>query len=200
LYDGAPFKGREVETFIPGGLDTREGPSGGWNATKTGYYLRKFIDESITDPNEINQGNSPWIFFRYAEILLNYAEAKYFLGDEPTCREYINMVRSRPGVDMPPVTESGDALLTRLQHERQIELCFEEHRYFDVRRWKIAPVELNKLPKRMDIVKNLTTGVKTYTVNTMQQFTFVFTDKNYLVPIPQSEIDKNPLLVQNPGY
>ncbi len=101
---------------------------------------------------------------------------------------------------MPPVTESGAALLTRLQHERQIELCFEEHRWFDVRRWKIAPVVLNKFPLRMDIEKTPATGAKTYNVDTMEQFKFVFTDKDYLVPIPQSEIDKNPLLLQNPGY
>ena len=200
LFDGAPFKGREVETFLPGGKDSKEGSIEAFNASETGYYIRKFIDESITNPSEVNQGNSPWIFFRYAETLLNYAEAKFFLGDETTCRQYINMVRSRPDVNMPPVTESGAALLTRLQHERRIELVFEEHRWFDVRRWKTAPVELNKLPQRINIVKNLTTGVKTYTINTMAQYKFVFTDKNYLLPIPQSERDKNSLLEQNPGY
>ena len=110
------------------------------------------------------------------------------------------MVRSRPSVNMPPVEDTGEDLLTKLQHERQIELVFEGHRYFDVRRWKIAPVVLNKLPKRMDIVKNLTTGEKTYSVNVMENFQFVFTDKNYLLPVPQAEIDKNSLLVQNPGY
>ena len=200
LYDGAPFQGRPVETFLPGGKDSREGAISSWNATETGYYVRKFIDESIINPSNLNQGNNPWIFFRYAEILLNYAEAKLALGDEATCREYINKVRSRPGVAMPDVTETGLPLLARLQHERRIELCFEGHRYFDVRRWKIAPVVLNTLPKRIDIVKNLTTGVKTFTVSTMTNFTFVFTDKNYLAPIPLSEIEKNPLLVQNPGY
>jgi hypothetical protein len=200
LYDGAPFKGREVETFVPGGLDSREGPISSWNATETGYYVRKFIEESITDPSQTNQGNQSWIFFRYAEILLNYAEAEYFLGDEATCQQYLNIVRSRPTVNMPPVTDGGADLLTRIQRERQIELCFEDHRYFDVRRWKIAPAVLNVAPLRMDIVKNLTTGKKTYTVNPMGNFTFGFTDKNYLLPIPQSEIDKNPLLVQNPGY
>lgn len=198
LYDGAPFKGRPVETFLPGGKDSNEGAVSGWNATTTGYYIRKFCDESITDPSATNAGNSPWIFIRYAEVLLNYAEAKYFLGDESTCRQYINMVRSRPGVNMPPVTETGTSLLTRLQHERFIELAFEEHRYFDVRRWKIAPT-INSIPgKKIIIMKNLITGVKTYTVNAFNPRAFY--DKNYLVPIPQSEIDKNPLLVQNPGY
>jgi len=200
LYDGAPFKGREVETFVPGGRDSREGPISSWNATETGYYVRKFIDESVTNPSNLIQGNNPWIFFRYAEILLNYAEAMYMLGDEETCREYINRVRSRPGVEMPPVTESGEALLTRLQHERQIELVFEEHRYFDVRRWKIAPEELNKTPTRMDIVRDPVTGNKTYTINPMENFNFVFTEKNYLAPIPLTEIEKNASLEQNPGY
>ncbi len=200
LYDGAPFKGREVETFVPGGLDSREGPISSWNATETGYYVRKFIDESVTNPGNLSQGNNPWIFCRYAEILLNYAEAMYMLGDEQTCREYINKIRSRPGVNMPDVTETGEALLTRLQHERQIELVFEEHRYFDVRRWKIAPIVLNTIPKRMDIVKDLATGKKTYTVNTIANFTFVFTDKNYLAPIPLSEIEKDASLAQNLGY
>lgn len=200
LFDGALFKGREVETFLPGGKDSREGAIAPWNATETGYYIRKFVNDEITNPSPSNNGNSPYILVRYAEILLNYAEAKYFTGDETTCRQYINMVRSRPGINMPPVTETGAALLARLQHEREIELCFEEHRYFDVRRWKIAPVVLNKIPKRMDVHKDPSTGVKTYTINTMEQFKFVFTDKNYLLPIPQSEIDKNSALIQNPGY
>ncbi|HRE51042.1 MAG TPA: RagB/SusD family nutrient uptake outer membrane protein [Flavitalea sp.] len=199
-YDGAMFKGREIETFFPGGLDSREGPANAWNATQTGYYLRKFVDESITNPGTANQGNSPWIAFRYAEILLNYAEANYFLGHEDICRQYLNMVRSRPSVMMPDITESGDALLIRLQRERKIELCFEQHQYFDLRRWKTAPIELNMPRRRMDIYKDLVTGHKTYVVNVMTQAPYVFTDKNYLVPIPQTEIDKNPLLVQNPGY
>ena len=124
----------------------------------------------------------------------------YMLGDEETCREYINKVRSRPGVEMPPVTDTGADLLKRLQRERQIELVFEEHRYFDVRRWKIAPEVLNKPALRMDIWKSPETGKKSYTVTVMPQFSFVFHDRNYLIPIPQSEIDKNNLLGQNPGY
>ncbi len=198
LYDGAPFKGRAVETFLPGGKDSNQSPVSPNNASKTGYYLRKYCDESVTDPNLNSQGNTPWPFIRYAEVLLNYAEAKYFLGDEATCRQYINMVRSRPSVNMPPVTDTGTALLARLQHERYIELAFEEHRYFDVRRWKIAPVALSAPGKQMVIMKDLTTGVKTYTVVAFNPKAFF--EKNYLVPIPQSEIDKNKLLIQNPGY
>jgi hypothetical protein len=197
LYNGASFKGRPVETFLPKGKDSPEGIAP-LNAGITGYFVRKFLDENITNPSASNAGNTPWTFFRYAEILLNYAEAKYFLGDEATCRDYINKVRSRPGVNMPPVTESGAALLARLQHERQIELVFEEHRYFDVRRWKIAPQVLNADAQKIVITRDATTGVDNYSVKTFQ--TRDFTDKNYLLPIPQSEIDKDPSLTQNQGY
>lgn len=197
LYDGAPFKGREVETFLPKGQDSNEGSSQPWNSTQTGYYQRKFLDESITNPGGTNIGSTPWTFARYAEILLNYAEAKFNLGDESTCREYINKVRSRPSVNMPPVTESGPALMARLQNERRIELAFEDHRWFDVRRWKIAPVVLNIPGKRMAITKDASRK-KIYTVVDFQPR--AFSEKNYLVPIPQYEISKNPKLVQNPGY
>src|SRR5699024_9886663 len=160
---------------------------------------RKFIDESIVDPNSTtNQGNSPWIFFRYAEILLNYAEAEFQLGNEEICRKYINIVRDRPSVEMPEITESGDALLRRLQHERQIELVFEEHRYFDVRRWKIAPETENVPGRKIVIHKDPNTDKKTYTVEAF--LPRHFHERNYLVPIPQSEIEKDPALKQNPGY
>lgn len=198
LYDGAPFKHRTVETFLPGGQDSNEGSSQPWNSTQTGYYLRKFLDESITNPGGVNIGSTPWTFVRYAEVLLNYAEAMYNLGNEPVAREYVNKIRSRPSVKMPPVTESGTALLARIQQERRIELSFEEHRWFDVRRWKIAPQVLNVPARRMGIVKNITTGLKTYSVIDFQQRAFF--DRNYLVPIPSYEIQKNPKLVQNPGY
>ena len=198
LFDGAPFKHRTVETFLPGGQDSNEGSSQPWNSTQTGYYLRKFLDESITNPGGVNIGSTPWTFVRYAEILLNYAEAMYNLGNEPVAREYVNKIRSRPSVKMPPVTESGTALLARIQQERRIELSFEEHRWFDVRRWKIAPQVLNVPARRMAISKNITTGLKSYSVIDFQQRAFF--DKNYLVPIPAYEIQKNPKLVQNPGY
>ncbi|WP_236971130.1 RagB/SusD family nutrient uptake outer membrane protein [Membranihabitans marinus] len=198
FYDGAPFQGREVQTYLPGGLDTRESPISPWNATETSYYLRKFCDDKIEGPNTINQGNSPYIFIRYAEVLLNYAEAMYHLGDEATCREYLNMIRSRPGVEMPPITESGDELLARMRNERRIELAFEEQRYFDVRRWMIAPEVLNENASRMEIYRDPDTGKKTYTVAEFNERSF--SDKNYWLPIPLSEIEKDANLEQNPGY
>jgi len=197
LYDGAPFKGREIEAFLPGGKDSKEGALSPWNASESGYYPRKYIDESITNPSHTNTSDAAWPFVRFAEILLNYAEAEFNLGHEAVSKEYINKVRSRPGVNMPPVTESGDALLKRLQNEDFVEFAFESHRYFDVRRWKIAPAVLNVPARGMSIKKDVS-GHKTFSVFNIEDRHF-FT-KNYLVPIPQSEIDKDPLLIQNPGY
>jgi hypothetical protein len=197
LYDGAPFKDRTIETFLPGGKDSKEGPVTPFNASESGYYVRKYIDESISNPNYVNASDPAWPFARYAEILLNYAEAEFHLGNEDVCREYINKVRSRPGVNMPPVTESGDALLKRLQNEDFIEFAFEAHRYFDVRRWKIAPDVLNEPAKGISITKE-SNGNKIFKVFTIEERHF--SDKNYLVPIPQSEIDKDSKLEQNPGY
>jgi starch-binding outer membrane protein, SusD/RagB family len=202
LYDGAMFQGREVESFLPGGQDSPEGTIYAWNSTNTSYYIRKFVDESIIVPSGNNMGDTPWPHFRYNEVLLNYAEASYYLGNETTCRDYVNMIRSRPSVDMPLVTESGTALLERYRHERRIELYFEEHRWFDVRRWKIAPEVLSLPARKVDIVKDLVTGKKTYTYSDLLLFgqTRYFPEKMYYLPIPQTEMNKNPNLVQNPGY
>jgi starch-binding outer membrane protein, SusD/RagB family len=202
FYDGAMFQGRQVETFVPNGQDSYQGTITNWNATNTGYYPRKFINETMIVPGGTNSGNTPWPHFRYNEVLLNYAEAKYYLGDEATCRQYINLIRSRPSVNMPPVTETGTALLERLRHERRIELFMEEHRWFDVRRWKIAAQVLNQQARKVDIVKNLTTGKKTYTYSDLyiSGMTKSFPDKMYYLPIPQDEMNKNSSLVQNPGY
>jgi hypothetical protein len=199
LYDGAPFKGRTIDTFVPGGIDGNEYEPGSVTVARPGYYLRKFMDESITDPLDTRIGNTPWTFFRYAEILLNYAEAKHFLGDDATAREYINKVRSRQGVGMPDVTESGTALFDRIINERRIELAFEGHRFFDVRRWKIAPDVLNINAQEMRIEKDPDTGVKTYIVRDFLPERKFF-DRNYLLPIPQSEIERSPSFEQNPGY
>lgn len=197
LYNGAPFKERTIETFLPDGEDSPGGTVSSWNATETGYYPRKFITEEVSGVGW-ETSNPPWIWFRYGEILLNYAEAMYQLGEEATAREYINMIRSRPSVEMPPVTESGAALWERLVNERRIELVFEEHRFYDVRRWKIAEDVFSEDRMRMYIWKDPDSGQTSYDVRLLHEAHFP--PHMYWAPIPQSEIDKNGLLEQNPGY
>lgn len=198
LYDGAMYQGREVEVFIPGGLDSYQGPIEAWNATTTGYYVRKFADENIIVPRGQNVGNTPWPHFRYNAVLLDYAECMYMLGNEPVAREYINMIRSRPGVEMPPVTESGEALWERYVNERKVELYMESHRFFDVRRWKIAEEVLSVNAWKVEVYKDTDTGEKSYEYKEFQER--YFPPHYYYLPIPQTEIERNPNLEQNPGY
>ncbi|KAA6311603.1 RagB/SusD family nutrient uptake outer membrane protein [termite gut metagenome] len=173
LHDGSIWAGRETETYH-GGLDSPESSVGSWNASLTAYCYKKFIDENIPLVGaSVNQTN-PWIYFRYGEILLNYAEAKFELGDEATAREYLNKIRSRPSVQMPPIpeTETGDKLRMRIQNERRVELAFEEHRFFDVRRWKIAMETENKPLPAINIQK-LSNGSKTYQIVTLKERNFL---------------------------
>lgn len=196
IHDGSVWAGRETESFH-GGADSPEGNSG-WNASLTSYYMKKFVVESIPPSGSTVKPTNPWILFRFAEILLNYAEARFELGDEPGAREYLNKVRSRLSVNMPPVTESGEALRERLQNERRVELAFEEHRFFDVRRWKIADKTENKPLLGMNIQKAVN-GTKTYNIVTV--ISRKFFDHQDLMPFPRSEVDKSQgSLIQNKDY
>ena len=121
---------------------------------RTNTVLKKFMPE--TGPfNWATQFTIQWPFFRIAEIYLNYAEAKFELGDEATARQYVNMVRSRTSVGLPdiPVTVTGEDLRRRIYNERRIELAFENQRFFDVRRWGIADVVENSKITTYDIYK-----------------------------------------------
>jgi hypothetical protein len=160
--------------------------------------MKKFMPE--VQPISFNERYStPWPHFRLAEIYLNYAEAMFELGNEAKTREYINKVRARVGMPGIPNTVTGEALRQRLYNERRIELAFEGHRFFDIRRWKIASIIENRPIYGMDVIKNLTTGISTYspvlllTKNPWQ-------DKMYLLPIERSEIQRNKELTQTPGW
>lgn len=98
--------------------------------------------------------------FRLGEIYLNYAEAQFELGHEDICRDYISKIRNRVGMPKIPATVTGENLRQRLYNERRIELAFEEHRYFDLRRWKIAMDIENRPIYGMSITKDINTGKK----------------------------------------
>ncbi|KAA6340563.1 RagB/SusD family nutrient uptake outer membrane protein [termite gut metagenome] len=200
LYDGSVWAGRETETYR-GGLDSPESSIQSWNASMTGYYLKKFLHEEIPPTGGNIHPTSPWIFFRYGEILLNYAEAMFELGDENTAREYLNIIRSRESVQMPliPISVTGDALRKKIYNERRIELVFEGHRFFDVRRWKIAMETENVDMKGVNILID-ENGIKTYDFNraVLQR---QFSEQHYWLPLPRAEIDKSlGTLEQSPIY
>lgn len=195
LYNGAEFRGRKYESF-EGGLDSPQSPIENWNASLTGYNWRKYANES--EPISENLGTDQnWIIFRLAEVYLNYAESECELGHYDEARKYLNLIRGRTSVNMPAVNTSGTDLLEDIRHERMVELCLEGHRFFDVRRWKIAEQTENKPLQGVHITKQAD-GSFTYSYFTLQEREF--NPSNYLFPIPKYELDKNNLLEQNPGY
>ena len=197
LHDGSMWAGRETETWH-GGLDSPESSIGSWNASKTAYAFKKFMVESIPPSGSSVKPENPWIFFRLAEFYLNYAEIMYELGNEEQASEYVNKVRARQSVNMPPVTASGEKLRDKIRNERRVELAFEGHRFFDVRRWCIADETENRDLLAMNIQKQAD-GTKTYEVTMLLKRSFL--EQHKLVPIPRTEIDKSEgSLVQNPGY
>lgn len=194
-HNGSDFVNRKIETFI-GGYDYNN-----QDATVTGYYIRKFIDED-QGISETKHYTNPFPLFRLSEMYLNYAEAQYHLGNEDVAREYINKIRDREGVRMPPITATGQELLNKIYHERMIELAFEGHRYFDVRRWKIAEKTETIHIMGHEIIKN-NDGTFTYNRIKLTQASRKneWKDAFYRLPIAYSEIQKSKKsLEQNPGY
>jgi len=195
IYNGQSFKSRPVETFVGG----KDNVPTNTNNTRTGYYLRKFLSESAvwaTGTTAVNR-NRPWVFFRYAEILLNYAEAlNEASGPVTNVYTTVNQLRNRAGMPALPAGLTQAQMRERIQNERRVELCFEGHRFFDVRRWKKAAEIINKPVTGMQITR---TGTRlTYTPFTVESR--VFTEKNYLFPIPQTELNRVTNLKQNSGY
>ncbi len=198
LHNGAPYKGRPVETFLPGGKDSPDGPEP-WNTSLTGYYLRKFVNEAVDNWYDWSVNNTtPWIYFRYGEVLLNYAEAQNeAAGPDATVYESMNALRARAGMPPLPAGLSREAMRERIQRERQVELAFEEHRYYDVRRWRIADRTENE-PARGAFITRNPDGTFAYRYGSVQQRQF--SERNYWLPIPLKETQANPGLRQNGGW
>ena len=191
---------RTVETF-EGGADKIDKPTDKIFATKTGYYLRKFTSDAVTFAGSTGlvSQRRPWVLFRYAEILLNYAEAlNESDGDVTAIYSAINAVRRRANPSFPLLAGLSKLERTnRIRKERQVELCFEEHRFFDVRRWKLGEQVFNKPVSGMKISK-LANNSYTYQRVTVENR--VFDPRNYLYPISQNELNRSPKLEQNPHY
>jgi hypothetical protein len=193
---------------MQGGLDTDAGPQN-WNASRTGYNLRKFVDQSVVPNNE--QAFNAWIHIRYAEVLLNKAEAHAELGEMGDARSALNEVRSRVG--MPDVTASGSALMEQIRQEREVELAFEGHRYFDIRRWKMGEeayqdaqgIEITGMlegspDSELALGELIAQDHYNYLYKVVNRQEREWQEKNYFLPISNDEMNRNPNLTQNPGY
>lgn len=207
LYSGRMFYGRYFNT-ISNFLDeegTINNPDyytkGG--AAKTGYNVFKYVKE--IEPADRQNGDANLIVFRLAEMYLTYAEAAIELNmitDE--MYKAINATRSR--VNMPDVDKTiynnQESLRELIRRERRVELAHEGLRYYDIKRWDIGAETLDgpRYGTRLGTV-DPETGVVTYEGDhiVVEQRTF-YPDRNYLMPIPQYEMDSNPNMVQNNGY
>ncbi len=176
-----------IQTYV-GGAD--------YVKNQTGYYLRKFHDES---KNTSGPSVQDWIFIRYAEVLLNYAEAQNEAsGPDATVYEAINKIRSRADIKQPPIQPglSQAQMREKIRNERRIELAFEEHRFFDVRRWGIAKDVLNgnifgiRITKDGDNLKYEKYPIAKRTYN----------DKMKVLPLPAGEVQKNTAAPQIAGW
>lgn len=193
LMNMASFKNKKVETF-PGGADASPVP----NATKTGYYLRKFLNEDVNIQTGGSSSGHVVPLFRLAEIYLNYAEAlNEYDPTNPDIAVYLNKIRNRASLPNVPSGLSQEQMRKVIQHERRIELAFEEHRFWDVRRWKIASSTLGAPVKGIQIARKPTGGFTYQPVEVEQR---VFQPKMYWYPIPQSELLKLTKWEQNNGW
>jgi hypothetical protein len=202
LYNGASYRGNTIDAYSPGGKDSKDGPSN-WNTTKTGYYLRKFMNDNDPIDNPWSSaGQQPWIYLRYAEILLNYAEAQNeAVGPDASVYAAVNGIRQRASVNQPalPAGLSQSQMRDAIRKERRVELAFEEHRFYDVRRWMIAAVVEGAPAGGMAITKN-GDGSFSYTPKVALDGK-AFNTKNYWLPIPRTEIlASGNQLKQNAGY
>lgn len=168
---------------------------------KTGYLMRKLVDASYRSTPPVQVRNHHWIYFRVGELYLNYAEAlNEAQGPVSDVYTYINIIRNRAGLPDLPEKLTKEQMRAKIHHERQIELAFESHRFFDVRRWKEAEETQNRQIHSMNIYAGDNATDPAYYERKKVEDR-VFERKHYLFPIPQGEINMNlDNLVQNPDW
>lgn len=199
LTNDASFKGDSIEAWT-GGKDGKDVAK----SSKTGYYLNKYIDPDLDLLQGYNSVHT-WIVIRYAEILLNYAEAVNELtgpggtitGVSLNARNAVRDVRVRAGMPPPSSSVSKVDLQQIIRRERRVEFAFEDHRLWDVRRWMIAPETLGTPITGVEVKR---IGDDQYEYNPIVLENRVFENKMYLYPIPQKELEIAQSWKQNPGW
>lgn len=180
------------------------------NVSNTGFYIRKFISEA-SGYTLRNYAENWWPWFRLGEIYLNAAEAAFELNDEPIALSYINRLRERAGF---PANSLTSLTIEKIQNERRVELAFEDHRYFDMKRWRIADITWNGntdndkaivyglYPYRIAVAKPGTQDQDKYIFVKTRSERFkvarTFQQSNYYSFIADDVINNNPTIVKNP--
>ena len=198
IYNGSTWQGKTMENCVDGTngryMGYRDEPYTK-GRTVTGYYLRKYRDEAHTDLISYNSTHN-WVELRLAEVYLNRAEANYHLGAGGAALTDLNLVRTRNGFGLPGLSGlSGDALFDAIRHERKIELAYEGHLYWDMRRWKLADTEYNGYRVHgLKITKSA--GGYNYEYVDCDLADRKFLTKTYVFPVPYSELANNSAIDQ----
>jgi hypothetical protein len=196
LYNDASWQGTTMDLAL-GGLNRVNKR----DYTRTGYYVRKYLPEGVKNNTTVTSYHN-WIYFRLAEMYLNYAEALNEIADADdarnmgmTAREAVNLVRARSGVRT-VIAANQEEMRRKIWNERAVELSFEEHRWWDARRWQKAVDWFGGSMYEMEITKE--NGTLIYDKKPF--YTRIFHSYMDLYPIPVGELRKNPLYHQNPGW
>jgi hypothetical protein len=211
FYNGGRWQRRAVETF-EGGLDKPNNTATFPNQTLTGYYCKKHLADDAekqwaTNVHYHRSVQAPWCIFRYADVLLMYAEASNeFSGPTPEAIGYVRQVRARAGIRKGAAgNEYGIAdnitqidFRELIRNERRIEFAFEEQRYWDIRRWRIAEDTYGKTLHGIQITKDSDSGALSY--KRTDVVTPYFSEAMYLYPIALKETQVNSNMQQNPKY
>jgi hypothetical protein len=198
IVNGSTWKDKTIEVWYGGANGAPK-----TNATLTGYYLKKYVIESVSlDPSSPSKKRHTWVYFRLGSVLLDYAEAmnEAYGPEDPgpfgmTALQAVNMIRQRAGMPDFPSGMSRDEFREKYRNERRVELAFEDHRFWDVRRWKIG--DQTTLIKGIRVIR-ISDGVFSYKEKIVENR--IWEDKMYLYPISQNELYSNTNLTQNPGW
>lgn len=193
IYRGSTWKGKVMDCSV-GGLNGEFMPyreqAYSFGKTTTGYFLRKLLDEKLLDVENILSSQA-WVEIRFAEVLLNKAEAAYRLNRIGEAQSLMNRVRGRKGVNLPGKSSSGETWFKDYRNERKVELAYEGHLFWDMRRWKLAHIEYNNYRCHGIKITN-----NTYEYVDCDGLDRKFPQKLYVLPIPTLELKTNALIEQ----
>ncbi|WP_163323989.1 RagB/SusD family nutrient uptake outer membrane protein [Draconibacterium mangrovi] len=178
------------------GVDTRQGPIEAWNGTKNGYYIKKYQDPA-TVGQYFNNENA-WIEMRFAEVVLDYAEACIELNEVEKGMDALNMIRNRAGLPDKMTTDQAEAR-EWYRHERMVEFFGEGDRWYMIRKWMIAE-DVIKTVHPIKIYHYADGSHEWFYDTSSDADARSWNDANYWLPISRTEINKAPQLQQNPGY
>ena len=188
---------KNLEAVTVGGYDSRSAANQAWNGTKTGYYLRKMLD--ITINGETDNNENTWVEMRYAEVLLDYAEACIELGEVEEGLKVVNQIRNRAGLPGRTLTTDQGQARRWYRHERLIEMMAEGDRWYCIRKWMICDKVIKSFSPTY--IYHFEDGVSFYIYNTTTMADArEWKDRQYWLPISIDEMNKAPQLQQNPGY